>query len=91
MSRIICTRHPNGEEQLVVGWDRPINAPFAHIYSDEGEIKKSVDFASLSVIEIFISQLVHGQLKEMAMELLDEHSKLDYPASNIVVDLTRPA
>lgn len=37
MSRIILTRHPNGETQAVAGWDEALYSYFFQVFDEEGE------------------------------------------------------
>lgn len=43
MSRIVISCHPNGMDKVVIGWDRPMNTYFAHLYDDEGMTEVAVD------------------------------------------------
>lgn len=100
MSRIIIARHPNGEEQVVCGWDRPLGSGFADLYDDEGECLET--FGPLSGTRLnpiwtatYAQTLAIDHARNLAPEalkdlvvLIDQHSKLEYPASNVVIDLT---
>ena len=37
MSRIIITRHDNGEEEIVAGWDERLNSYFLTVFNQDGE------------------------------------------------------
>ena len=37
MSRIIITRHDNGQEEAVAGWDEALNSYFLTVFDQEGE------------------------------------------------------
>lgn len=37
MGRVIITRHPNGEEEAVAGWDEPLNSYFFQVFDQDGE------------------------------------------------------
>lgn len=105
MSRIIVTRHENGQERLVTGFDRALQRPFLDLYDDEGDCMISrgmePDVAPLDLHEItemigrwedrgYGTGVVAAAQLDHLDELLEQHSRLEYPASNVVVDLTRP-
>jgi hypothetical protein len=104
MSRIIITRHPNGEDQLSVGWDRPMQVGFVDVCDADGEyiggrgLLSGVPgrLNSVGATEQALQQVVaefdidaSPSLLARAEALLAEHVTLDYPASNVIVDLTR--
>ena len=37
MGRVIITRHTNGQEEAVAGWDEALNSYFFQIFDEEGE------------------------------------------------------
>jgi hypothetical protein len=101
MSRIIMSRHPNGEERLVCGWDRPLQTAFIDLYDDEGECmvtrgcmsgERLTPFDVRSAFDAWARQ-GYGlgcttPTVDKAVVLLREHRTLDYPASNVVLDLS---
>lgn len=96
MSRIILSRFSNGEEHLVVGYDRPMGSYFAHEYDEEGDCVYEVGSDIYGPIRS-TEELVDAAEKAWIVidwttelrETLEAHSKLEYPESNVVVDRTR--
>lgn len=93
MSRIILTRHPNGEEHIVAGRDRPLQTCFVDEYDDEGECVRtrgplSGEMISPLMAAAIVSKLVATIDTVRLATALVEHSRLEYPASNRVEDWT---
>lgn len=95
MSRITITRHANGEEGLVTGWDRPLATGFVDRYDEEGEAVftrgpmngERLDLlGTLRVLQRYCG--VGPETLEEVRKLLLEHQHLPYPESNVCVDLS---
>lgn len=94
MSRIIIERHKNGEEQLVTGWDNPLQTAFVDLYDADGEIMGT--YGPLSgdrvspgdAVEYLVACDVPLLVASKVGTLLYRHRELEYPESNVVVDLT---
>jgi hypothetical protein len=78
MGRVIITRHPNGEEEAVAGWDEPLNSYFFQVFDDEGEVIYDVganrpnDVMSIPALRLkageyerYLSQRITTKLKWM--------------------------
>ena len=100
MSRIILTRHPNGEECLVAGWDAPLRLAFLDLTDDEGEpLAEAWPRSAFEVVTIIQRWMradkptgldaTNSSRMHRAAVLLREHADLPYPASNVIVDLTK--
>lgn len=96
MSRIVLRRHSNGEEALVVGWDRPLRSAFVDAYDDEGECTSTrgpIAGETLSVSDVVRILRHDARLDELTVAEVEarlaRHALLDYPDSNVRVDLTR--
>lgn len=76
MSRIILTRHPNGQEQAVAGWDEPLYSYFFQVFDENGEAiydvgcKRRAEIMSIPQLRIsagehehFLSQRAFSRLK----------------------------
>lgn len=108
MSRIILSRHDNGEEHITVGWDRPLGHFFwsecdgmgegiDESYMDHGLTPQSPrDLFNLAaacndkVFHALVYQIERGGMNgvpEVLVEL-NKHKTLDYPASNVELDLS---
>lgn len=98
MSRIIISRHPNGEEKLSAGYDRPMAYFFVDSYDDMGEsiLSKSIGYLGHRPCESaedaakFVRSL--GASEDVAKRvkvLLESHVDLDYPESNVTIDFTK--
>ena len=108
MSRIILSRHDNGEEHVTVGWDRPLQHFFWSECDDKGEsvdesymdrglvpttVESFVNSAAINNPTVWrtIMEAVERGGKEGAPEVLVElvrHQALDYPESNITMDIS---
>ena len=96
MSRIIISRHPNGEEALTAGFDRPLGYFFVDEYNDEGEYVTGIGLLGIEpcpspdVARRYLKNRYHlsDPVLTLIHGLLEAHRELDYPASNVVVDLT---
>jgi hypothetical protein len=95
VSRVIVTRYPDGEEHIVVGYDRPLGTFFAHEYDEDGDPKRAVYGVPEPVTTPIELALRLGREDwpmlpwDRLTPLLMHHQTLDYPESNVVVDLTR--
>ena len=108
MSRIILSRHDNGEEFITVGWDRPLGHLFWSECDRDGEsidesymdrglvIHTTTDFVNAAavyndrVFRVLLDAIDRGG-REGAPEVLVElnrHMTLDYPESNVTLDLS---
>lgn len=96
MSRIIVARHDNGEESLSTGYDRPMGFFFVDEYDEDGEYVAGIGLLgdgpceSPGDVSAYLS--AHGIPAitcSAIAQLLSEHVYLDYPASNVVIDLTK--
>lgn len=89
MSRVIITRHPNGEEEAVAGWDEPLNSYFFQIFDEDGEITYDVganrpnELMSIPSLRLkageherYLSQRVTTKLKWMR-SMRDQSSVID--------------
>lgn len=97
MSRIIVTRHRNGEEHIVCGWG-PLESAFVDVYDDEGECldtygPMSGDEVTPAEAAVLVANRVRPEepfdLFLQLETLLLDHRELGYPESNVVVDLTK--
>jgi hypothetical protein len=93
MSRVILARHPNGEEHIVVGFDNPLGFYFADRYDEDGECLETRGYISgevyLSPDAIEELAARWGAMKTSGLaRRLEEHARLEYPASNLVEDWT---
>jgi hypothetical protein len=95
MSRIILSRHENGEEKLVVGWDRPLDSGFVDEYDDEGECiytkgPISGDWVGPSDAAVIVfSKGYTSAVCNRVSGALMKHRELEYPESNVVEDWTK--
>ena len=94
MSRIIITRHPNGEEEAVAGWDEPLNSYFFTVFDEQGEAIYDVganrpnDVMSIPSLRLkageyerFLTQRVTTKLKWMRA-LRDQQTVADLTSSD---------
>ena len=94
MSRVIITRHPNGEEEAVAGWDEPLNSYFFTVFDDQGEAIYDVganrpnDVMSISSLRLkageyerFLTQRVTTKLKWMRV-MRDQQTVADLTSSD---------
>lgn len=96
MSRIIIERWPNGEEKLSAGYDRPLGYFFVDVYDADGEYVTGIGLLGArpcaGPTDAARTAMSYGDVSEDECRrieaLLTEHEKLEYPASNVVVDLT---
>lgn len=102
MSRIVLTRHPNGEEHVVAGWDRPLDTAFVDEYDEHGDALRtrgSMSGEKITPAEATIYAAAYiadsrpdgifGDRLVQVLHTLREHQTLDYPASNCEVDMSR--
>lgn len=96
MSRVILSRHPNGAERVVVGYDRPMATYFAHEYDAEEECVRAAEAGyragGIPTPPLLVDEAggagIEIDLTPDLAEVLEAHRALDYPASNVVVDLS---
>ena len=107
MSRIILSRHLDGEPRLIAGWDRPMRSAFVDLYDDEGEVmvtrgpmegeRLSPQDAVQAAVDLqgeghdLGLDITAGLPSTVLLGLLIDHSELEFPESNRVVDLTTDA
>jgi hypothetical protein len=96
MSRIIIQRHDNGEEKLSAGYDRPMGYFFVDQYDAEGEYISGIGLLGSGpcptpahAASYLRDQDVPVGVAEKVQHLLREHEGLEYPESNVTVDLTK--
>lgn len=100
MSRIILSRHDNGEEHITIGFDRPLQHFFWSECDSDGE---SVDESYIdrgltprTTKDFYGYAATHNEAVHNAMafhegklvKMLERHSTLEYPESNVTVDLS---
>ena len=93
MSRIILSTYPNGQERVVVGYDGPLGF-FAHEYDDEGEALRDVGMGGgIDTTEKLAREAAAGGItitwSVPLRDTLRAHTRLEYPASNVIVDFTQ--
>jgi hypothetical protein len=99
MSRIIISRNLDNTERVVVGWDRPLGTYFLDILGpvddkDRQPIIKAIwsgegpTEAGSIMREIPLSEFSGVARRAMVKTMLEQHKELDYPQSNVEVDLT---
>lgn len=94
MSRVVVTRHDNGEEHITAGHDRPLNYFFVDIYDEEGEKVGGIGLLGDRPCKgphdaaDYVREHTDEGTAERVADLLVEHARLEYPASNVVVDLS---
>ena len=106
MSRVILSRHSNGEEHVTVGFDRPLGHFFWSECDSDGEsvdesyidrgltprtVKEFFDSASANKAVFSAIMDVIERSKAGDIELMPElkrHQTLEYPASNVTLDLS---
>ena len=96
MSRIILSRWPDGEERVVVGYDRPLQTFFADEYPEDEDDETATVGPMIGLTIPTVADLVYwtervGIRIAWTDELkaqLERHVDLDYPQSNVVVDRT---
>lgn len=92
MSRVIITRHRNGEPEAVAGWDEPLNSYFFQVFDEDGEnvydvgAKRPNDVMSIPSLRLkageyerFLTQRVTTKLKWMRA-LRDQSTVADLSA-----------
>jgi hypothetical protein len=102
MSRIILSRHDNGEEHVIVGFDRPLQHFFwseydrmgestDESYLDHGLTPRTPDeFARSTGGNLTVDEAVARKIEtHNLMTVLERHMGLEYPDSNVTVDYTR--
>lgn len=102
MSRIILTRHSNREEHITVGYDRPLKHFWWSVCDIEGEsveesfmdygwtprtVRDLVNLAANHSGNVYNMLSVADKDGELT-KMLEEHQTLEYPESNVVVDLS---
>ena len=106
MSRIILSRHADGEPRLIAGWDRPLRSAFVTLYDDEGEVmadrgpmvgERLTSLDAVDAVVAFDGEGLGLGIDPTAvamtrlLHLLQAHEALEYPSSNVQVDLTGDA
>jgi hypothetical protein len=98
MSRIIVSRHANDEERTVLGWDPPLQTYFADRYDSDGESVGTVgplagmqidSVAELRRLALYGDIIEVSEWSPVLEQLLAAHRELEYPESNVVIDLSR--
>jgi hypothetical protein len=96
MSRIIITRHGNDEEALSAGYDRPMGYFFVDRYDEHGEYVGGIGLlgsgpcpSPAHAASYLRDQGVPVEVAEKVQRLLREHEGLEYPESNVTIDLTK--
>jgi hypothetical protein len=112
MSRIILSKYANGEEHVVVGYDRPLDTYYWQEFNQEPEDWESpeaeeweemIGFAGyaprelVNVNDLFAHAAANNKTVYDAMmaadettlvRVLEQHKALDYPESNVTIDLS---
>lgn len=89
MSQIIVDRHKNGRRSVVAGWDRPSNTAFVQLFNEDGECTLEFEDRDIGEIANYLHRVGYESKSYEVKKLLEQHKYLDYPESNVIVDMTK--